>query len=155
MSWTIEPAACSDVLAIAALDRIAWEHTGERFIADGEHVWRVWCEHATVVVARSPETLAESDHIAGAVAMFPTGDERLFLHKIMVHPACRGQSLGTKLMRAALERASAPVLLTVDPANEAAVKLYRNFGFEVHEHVSGYYRPHEDRLVMVYRKPDC
>jgi len=151
MSWTIEPAACPDFLAVAALDRIAWEHTHERFIADGEHVWRVWCEYATVIVARSPEVLAESDHIAGAVVMFPTGDERLFLHKIMVHPACRGQSLGTNLMRAALERATAPVLLTVDPANEAAVKLYRKFGFEVHRHVPGYYRPHEDRLVMVYR----
>lgn len=155
MSWILEPAGCADFLAIAALDRIAWEHTGERFIADGEHVWRVWCEYATVLVARSPEALPHSDHVAGALVMFPTRDGRLFLHKIMVHPACRGGGLGTELMRAALQRTSAAVLLTVDPANEAAVKLYRNFGFVVHQHVAGYYRPHEDRLVMVYPGGDA
>jgi ribosomal protein S18 acetylase RimI-like enzyme len=153
MQWTLETADSKDFLAIAALDRIAWKHTGEPFIADGEHVWRVWCEYATVVVARSPEPLPHSDHVAGALVMFPTRDGRQFLHKIMVHPACRGGGLGTELMRAALAQAQATsvVLLTVDPANEAAVKLYQNFGFVVHEHVRGYYRPHEDRLVMLYQ----
>ncbi len=53
-------------------------------------------------------------------------------------------------MREALKRAATAVLLTVDPANTAAVQLYRNFGFEVRERVTGYYRPHEDRNVMVY-----
>jgi ribosomal protein S18 acetylase RimI-like enzyme len=150
MPWTLRQAAAGDFLAIAALDRIAWLHTGEKYIADGEHVWRVWCEYATVIVAEGNEPLSESGAIAGAVVMFPTTTDALFLHKIMVHPACRGRGLGSDLMRAALARASAPVLLTVDPANDAAIKLYRNFGFEVHEHVRGYYRAHEDRLVMRY-----
>ena len=150
MPWTLRQAAASDFLEIAALDRIAWLDTGEAFIADGEHVWRVWCEYATVIVAAAEETLAESGPVAGAVVMFPTTSEELFLHKIMVHPACRGRGLGSELMRAALARATAPVLLTVDPANEAAVKLYRNFGFTIHEHVRRYYRAHEDRLVMRY-----
>ena len=150
LTWTLEPAACADFLAIAALDRIAWRHTGQPFIADGEHVWRVWCEYASVIVARSTDALSESDRVAGAVVMFPTRDGRLFLHKIMVHPDCRGKGLGTHLMRAALERATAAVLLTVDPANEAAVKLYQKFGFVAHGHVSGYYRPDEDRLLMIY-----
>ena len=155
MPWILRQAAASDFLPIAALDRIAWLHTGEAHIADGEHVWRVWCEYATVIVAAAEEMLAESGSVAGAVVMFPTtsfptkGCEH-FLHKIMVHPACRGRGLGSELMRAALERATAPVLLTVDPANEAAVKLYGNFGFTIHEHVRGYYRAHEDRLVMRY-----
>jgi ribosomal protein S18 acetylase RimI-like enzyme len=150
MPWTLRQAAAGDFLEVAALDRIAWLHTGEAYIADGEHVWRVWCEYAMVIVAASHEALTDSGLAAGALVMFPTTGGELFLHKIMVHPACRGRGLGSELMRAALARATAPVLLTVDPANQAAVKLYRNFGFEIHQHVQGYYRPHEDRLVMRY-----
>ena len=149
----IETARQGDFLNVAALDRVAWQHTGEPFIADGEHVWRVWCQYATVLVARQSEPLPESDEIVGALLMFPTTTEENFLHKIMVHPDRRGCGIGTALMRAALAQARAAVLLTVDPANEAAVQLYRNFGFTVREHVKGYYRPHEDRYLMVF-SPD-
>lgn len=151
MNAPIERAKNSDFLAIAALDRIAWLHTGEKYIADGEHVWRVWCEYATVLIARHDDTaLADSTDIAGALLMFPTRQGELFLHKIMVHPSLRGHGLGSGLMRAALAEANTPVLLTVDPANAAAIQLYRNFGFEVRELVKGYYRPHEDRCLMAF-----
>ena len=146
----IDAATPSDFLAIAALDRIAWIHTGEQFIPDGEHVWRVWCEHATVLVRRGTPPSDPTGDILATLVMFPTQDGRLFLHKIMVHPASRGGGIGTALMRAALARATAPVLLTVDPANEPAVRLYGSFGFNEHQHVKGYYRSHEDRLVMVW-----
>ena len=53
-------------------------------------------------------------------------------------------------MRAVLKRAPRPVLLTVDPENEAAVRLYQNFGFDVRERKAGYYREQEDRLLMVH-----
>ena len=56
----LRQAAAGDFLDVAALDRIAWLHTGEAYIADGEHVWRVWCEYATVIVAASDERLADS-----------------------------------------------------------------------------------------------
>lgn len=153
MQYDIEAARHADFLDIAALDRIAWEHTGEPFIADGEHVWRVWCEHAHVFVARQPGGghLIHSHEIAGALVMFPTVEGELFLHKIMVHPQVRGKGVGTKLMYRALGVARQPVLLTVDPINKHAVSLYENVGFAVREEVPGYYRPHEDRLVMVYR----
>ena len=147
---TIETARHGDFLNIAALDRVAWQHTGEPFIADGEHVWRVWCQYATVLVARQSEKLPESHDIAGVLLMFPTTTEENFLHKIMVHREQRGRGVGTALMRAALAQARSAVLLTVDPANEAAVQLYRNFGFTVREHVKGYYRPHEDRYLMAF-----
>jgi [ribosomal protein S18]-alanine N-acetyltransferase len=147
----IEAARPGDFLAIGALDRVAWLHTGEPFIADGEHVWRVWCEYATVLVAREPQVrLRDCGEVAGAVVMFPTKQGELFLHKIMVHPERRGSGLGTGLMEAALSRASVPVLLTVDPGNTAAVELYRRFGFEVRERIEGYYRSHEHRYVMAY-----
>lgn len=148
---TIEPARNSDFLAIAALDRIAWGD--ETFIVDGEHIWRIWCEYATLLVARRPSHLPPLTHsadIAGAVVMFPTQTRELVLHKIMVHPDCRGQGVGSDLMRAALARATADVLLTVNPQNAAAVKLYENFGYRIRKHVQGFYRLHEDRYVMVY-----
>lgn len=142
----IEQAIPVDFLEIAALDRAAWVHTGETFIPDGEHVWRVWCEYATVLVCRS----VAPNPIGGTLLMFPTVDGEEFLHKIMVHPDQRGRGIGTDLMRAGLARANAPVLLTVDPENAAAVKLYENFGFTVRRRVDGYYRGHEHRYIMVH-----
>jgi ribosomal protein S18 acetylase RimI-like enzyme len=150
MSWTIERAGPADFLHIAALDRIAWRHTGEPFIADGEHVWRVWCEYATVLVARDSNPLDESADVAGTLLAFPTETNEDFLHKIFVHPRRRGCGVGTALMRAGLANARRVVLLTVDPANAAAVRLYQNFGFHVRQLVRGYYRPHEDRYLMAY-----
>jgi [ribosomal protein S18]-alanine N-acetyltransferase len=152
MSHVVEVAAPADFLGVAALDRIAWPAAPETFIPDGEHIWRVWCEHGTLLVARAAESgeLADTGGIAGALVMFPTGGGETFLHKIMVHPGCRAKGIGTALMREALGRAETPVLLTVDPANAHAVALYRGFGFEVRETIAGFYRPHEDRHVMVH-----
>jgi ribosomal protein S18 acetylase RimI-like enzyme len=147
----IEAATPADFLAIAALDRVAWLHTGEQFIADGEHVWRLWCEYATTLVARTnrEKLLPESGSVAGAVVQFPTTTNEIFLHKIMVHPELRGQGIGTALMRSAIAHADRPLLLTVDPNNVAAVTLYQNFGFKVRQRIEGYYRPHEHRFLMV------
>ena len=83
--------------------------------------------------------------------MFPTQGGELFLHKIMVHPVCRGRGIGTALMENALAGARVPVLLTVDPQNEPAVSLYERFGFRIRERIDGYYRPHEDRLIMEFQ----
>jgi len=148
----IEDSTPGDFLNVAALDRIVWPDTLDTFIPDGEHAWRLWCEHATVLVARKTTVppLPESNDIAGALLMFPTKQGETFLHKIMVHADCRGSGIGSALMREALLRAETPVLLTVDPDNGPAVQLYRNFGFEVRTRVDGYYRPHEHRFVMVH-----
>lgn len=149
-SACIIPARPGDYLQIAALDRLAWPDEPDTFIPDGEHIWRIWCEYAAVHIARTNgERLPESGEIAGAVVVFPTSCGESFLHKVMVHPACRGQGLGTQLMQAALENCLTRVLLTVDPANTQALAVYRHLGFEVRETVPGYYRPHETRHVMV------
>ena len=146
MPHTIERAVPADFLEVAALDRVAWVHTGESFIPDGEHAWRVWCEYDTVLVCRSADPVP----IAGVLLMFPTDDGEQFLHKILVHPERRSRGIGSDLMRAGLALSDAPVLLTVDPENAAAVKLYENFGFTVGRRVDGYYRAHEHRYVMVH-----
>ena len=108
-------------------------------------------DHGRLLAARLTEEreLPGTGRIAGALVMFPSFTEELVLHKIMVHPDCRGAGIGSALMRHALSVATRPVLLTVDPDNGHAIALYRNFGFEVRERVDGYYRPHEDRLIMV------
>jgi len=152
MTPEITAARPDEFLSVAALDRLAWPVQPDTYIPDGEHIWRVWCDQATLLVARLPDgqSLPETSRIAGALVMFPTQDGELFLHKMMVHPDCRGQGVGSALMRVALAGAAAPVLLTVDPGNTAAVQLYERQGFRVRERINGYYRPHEDRYIMVF-----
>ena len=72
----------------------------------------------------------------------------------MVDSRRRGRGIGTQLMEAALAQSEAPVLLTVDPENQRAVRLYEKFGFEISRHIPGYYRAHDDRLLMVHRGPN-
>ncbi len=154
--FIIEAARPNDYLKVAALDRLAWPIEPETYIPDGEHIWRVWSDYATLLVARETgigPTDEGTDDVRGALVMFPTSSSELFLHKIMVHPSCRGFGVGTKLMRTALNQADRSVLLTVDPNNKAAVQLYENMGYAVRERIDGFYRPHEDRLLMVF-KPD-
>lgn len=148
MNNLVEQARPADFLGIAALDRISWEGSGSQFIPDGEHAWRVWCEYATVLVIRSDRQLSETGDIAAALVMFPTERREQFLHKIMVHPECRGRGLGTKLMHAGLQRATVPVLLTVNPENQAAIRVYEKSGYRIRERVDGYYRSHEHRYIM-------
>ena len=150
--YSIEACQPTDFLNVGALDRIAWPTAPDTFIPDGEHIWRVWCDHATLLVARRTDgiELKETADIIGSTVMFPTKGSETFLHKIMVHPECRGAGIGSALMRAALEQAPSTVLLTVDPNNTAAMQLYENFGFRLRAMIPGYYRSHEDRNIMEY-----
>lgn len=151
LEFTICEAVPQDFLAVAALDRIAWPVEPDVFIPDGEHAWRLWCEHATVLIAKlAAGKVPDSQEVLGALLMFPTKHGDCFLHKIMVHPEARGRGIGSALMKAGLARATTKTLLTVNPENAAAVRLYQNFGFEIRELVPGYYRAHEDRYIMQY-----
>jgi len=149
----IEMASTADFLHVAALDRVAWPVRPDTFIPDGEHIWRVWAEHAALIVARLTDgrRLPDCGDIAGAAVMFPTAHNELFLHKVMVHPECRSHGIGSALLQDAVRRADRPVMLTVDPENTNAVQLYRNFGFTERSLVAGYYRSHEDRMVMQFQ----
>lgn len=149
MDYIIKQARPENFLEIAALDRNAWPEEPDTFIPDGEHAWRLWSEYATVLIAE----FGDEDHrhtIAGALLMFPTNTEETFLHKIMVHPDFRGQGIGSALMKQALQAAKSVVLLTVNPDNAPAVRLYESFGFRTRTRIEGYYRPHEHRLLMEY-----
>jgi ribosomal protein S18 acetylase RimI-like enzyme len=142
----IEAAQPKDFLAIAALDRVAWmKNAHSEFIPDGEHVWRIWCEHALVYVGK------REGNVVSAILAFPGTDGRYCVHKVMVDESCRGQGIGSKLFEILLkeiDRRKADAFLTVDPTNENAVKLYTKWGFTERSFVAGFYREYEDRLVM-------
>lgn len=148
----IERAKVGDFLSIAALDRIAWQDApfGD-VIPDGEHTWRIWCEHALTYVAR-----AATGELAGVALAFPGIDSLYCLHKAMVHPLFRGCGVGSALfseLLKALDARKASCFLTVAPGNEAALTLYKKWGFSDELFVPGYYRPAEDRLVLT--RPAC
>ena len=142
----IRPATHEDFLAIAALDREAWqENRNSEFIPDGEHVWRIWVEHAVVFCA------VDDGQVVGAVLAFPCVDGRYNLHKVFVGHAHRGRGIGSKLFEVLLthlDRLGVDVFLTADPVNEAAIRLYEGWGFTERQSVPGYYRENEDRLVL-------
>ena len=136
----------ADFLAIAALDREAWkESENAAFIPDGEHIWRLWTEHAIMFCA---EVEAQ---IVGAIVAFPCLDERYCLHKVFVQRDFRDQGIGSQLFEVLLkeiDEKGASVFLTVDPGNEAAIALYEKWGFITREMSKGYYREVEDRYVL-------
>jgi len=144
----IDRATPADFLAVAALDREAWsDNAHATYIPDGEHVWRIWCEHALTYVARGKE-----GRIDGVVLAFPCVEPSCYcLHKIMVRHDARGQGIAPQLMAALLidiDRLGADLFLTVDPANAKAINLYERWGFTDRSFVAGYYRPEEDRLIL-------
>ncbi|MFB6118111.1 ribosomal protein S18-alanine N-acetyltransferase [Halosegnis sp.] len=72
---------------------------------------------------------------------------------IAVHPDHRGRGVGAQLLGRALrvmrgERASR-VKLEVRESNDAAIRLYRRFGFEFRRTLPRYYDDGEDAYVMI------
>lgn len=143
----IELTVASDFLKVAELDRIAWSsNNNSEYIADGEHSWRIWCEHAVMYTARSEQ------QIVGAILAFHCENGTYCLHKIMVSPEYRGRKIGSLLFKSLLndlDLKKVDSFLTVDPDNKAAITLYKKWGYEIKEHISGYYRSYEDRYVML------
>ena len=145
----VRKASREDYLALAALDREVWlPYPNGVHLPDGEHTWRHWIEDAIVFALYDAETLA-----GGALA-FPRLDGAFWLHKIFVDPRDRKRGGGRLLMQAVLaeiDRRQADCYLTVNPANEHAVALYRSFGFTADTIIEGYYRKDEARFEM--RRP--
>lgn len=72
----------------------------------------------------------------------------------MVSPEYRGKGLASLLIKALLndlDLKKVDSFLTVDPSNGAAISLYNKWGYEIQEHVGGYYRSNEVRYIM-FRK---
>ena len=143
----INRAENSDFMKIAELDRNSWgSDEVNRYIPDGEHVWRLWVEYSVVYCCY------ENKSIIGAALAFPTMDNLFVVHKIFVSPGRRGNNLGTKLFLALvdeLDNLKVDSFLTVSPDNDAAIKLYKKFGYREERFCKGYYRESEDRIIML------
>jgi [ribosomal protein S18]-alanine N-acetyltransferase len=141
-----QKAGIPDFLAIAELDRRAWkQNRNPEFIPDGEHVWRLWAEHALCFSAKQENTLQ------GAICAFPCISGKWFVHKVFVEFQKRGMGIGTKLFAMLLEeldKRKADSFLTIDPIYERTVRLYEKWGYTEKEFIKGYYRPNEDRYVL-------
>ena len=86
---------------------------------------------------------------AGAWVSF---DQAEVMH-IAVAPELRGQGVGTilfgELIKAVKERGATSITLEVRSSNEAAIKLYENFGLKSVGRRKGYYLDNgEDALIM-------
>lgn len=72
---------------------------------------------------------------------------------LAVAPERRGEGIGRLLLSRALATLATQsvgrVKLEVRESNDAALSLYREFGFEIHHAVPGYYDNGEDAYVMV------
>lgn len=106
-------------------------------------------EHAIVFVYEPDNT------VLGASLAFPTLSGAFCLHKIFVDAEYRGTGIGSRLMNETLREIDAldvVCFLTVDPENEAAIRLYESLGFVDRVFVKGYYRDAEDRYVLTRPK---
>lgn len=144
---TIERATPSDFKEIADLDLVGWkQHRDSERIPDGQHVWRQWCEHSLVYVARNSE-----GRIVGAILAFRCIEELFCVHKVLVDVSCRGLGIGSQLfdaLLAVLDKWGFDCFLTVDPVNTPAVHLYEKWGFVGSPVEKDYYGPGKDRIVM-------
>lgn len=144
-------ASIADFSAIASLDRESWkDNRNSEFIPDGEHVWRVWVEHAYVCVAIDKNNL-ESDKIFGVALSFPSTKHNIhFVHKIFMAAEYRGLGVGKKLMSkicSKYDENNITAYLTTDTDNKAMQRLAEASGFSEKELVRGYYQKNEDRWL--------
>ena len=90
--------------------------------------------------------------VVGYICFWSMADE-IQLHNLAVHPDCRRQGVGrrllTFLLTQAQEKRTPKVFLEVRPSNQIAITLYRSLGFKILYRRPGYYAPSgEDALVM-------
>jgi GNAT superfamily N-acetyltransferase len=144
LSVVTTPSAVALFSEIARLDKVAWG--GDPSVADGDHAWRVWCEHAFVAAA------LEHGKLVGVLLGLPTTDRAVeFLHKLFVAEGHRASGVGRRLMAEYCEHLDANGFasqLTTAPTNAAMIRLCSGFLFEPDRVEEAYYGPGKDRLVL-------
>lgn len=146
----IRPAQDRDIHSIEQIERLSFEHPGERF------------DEAKVgFLLRSPRTfvaVAEDEaKVLGWVAGFvwrrtpkPWGR----IYALAVHPEARRRKVGSRLLHFAIDElrrmGASRVLLEVRAANHSAVAAYRKAGFVPCREMADYYGSglHAHRMVL-------
>ena len=138
----IRRATPDDTKALVDLDRKVWS------CFDGTHIWRLWTEFSTVLVASKNET------ILGAVVLIRTDQKNLtLLHKIFVNPCAQKHGIGRALMAEAtknLDNRNQDCLLTT--GRKDLLAFYGGYGFLLKKTEPSYYLPEKhdngDRFVL-------
>ncbi|GAB6138329.1 GNAT family N-acetyltransferase [Halanaerobaculum tunisiense] len=122
----------------------------EAFGAGGLNQWGLvpFIHHGAVYI------IYQADKPVGVIEYMRDLDQpkQAYLYGLAISEEYQGQGLGQKLLDYSLQQMQklgiTRVELTVDPANEPAVKLYRKFGFQKIDFRQAEYGPAEDRLII-------
>ena len=136
-----------DLPAVMEIDRLSftlpWPERSFRFELTGN-------DASHLIVAES--SVGGEELIAGYLGYWQLVDE-MHISTLAVHPEMRGRGIGERLLQAGLEQAwiqgAEMSTLEVRPSNEAAIALYRKYGFELVGRRRAYYQDNsEDALLM-------
>lgn len=138
----------ADLPSVLEIDRLSfplpWSERTYRFELKDNHAARL----------KVAEVFENGNmRIIGYVGFWFIVDEA-HISTLAVHPHYRGQGIGEHLLQDALNdaviRGAQVATLEVRISNEAAVRLYRKFGFEIIGERPRYYRDNnEDALLMI------
>jgi len=137
----VEPAVAGDVPEIVALE--------EAFDTPwSEESWRAELGDDRLVLAAR----RRSDGVLIGAASFRVVDDVAELNRIVVAPQQRRLGLARVMLVAGMQwaigKGAARMLLEVDHANEAAIALYRGYGFRQIASRPDYYGPGADALIL-------
>ena len=138
----VEPAVAGDVPEIVALEEAfdtPWSEESWRAELDGDD--------RLVLAARR-----RSDGVLIGAASFRVVDDVAELNRIVVAPQQRRLGLARVMLVAGMQwaigKGAARMLLEVDHANDAAIALYRGYGFRQIAVRPDYYGPGADALIL-------
>ena len=118
------------------------------FIPDGEHVWRIWVEHTLVYCTEEP---GQSSALSWPSPAWTGASACTRCSSPHQHGDVGVASRLMEPLLAEMDRRNTAVFLTVDPANEKALRLYLKLGFTDRSALPEYYRATEDRLLLTRR----
>jgi ribosomal-protein-alanine N-acetyltransferase len=145
--WLLRTGRIEDLRALADLDRRAFEDRG----GDDPYSYGSFRQFFDLF----PDLLlvAEGDALLLGYALGGSGSERGWILGVAVEPSAQGAGIGRALTEALLERMTArgirDVAVTVHPDNEAALALYRSFGFEQERSEPDYFGADRPRVVLM------
>ena len=147
MNYVIRRMTVADVPAAHAIDVLSftlpWPERSLRYEVTGNPGARYW--------------VAESDEqLVGILILWMIVDEA-HIATIATHPDFRGRGIAKSLLVEALNSAynegAKSALLEVRAGNEAALKMYTGFGFEIVGRRERYYKDnHEDAILMTLHR---
>lgn len=140
----IVPMAPEHLDALATLERVCFSRPWSRQMLADE----LDNQCAAFLTALEPDT----DRVIGYAGLLVAADEG-YITNVAVEPSRRRQGVAAQLLQVfdSFARANKLAFLTLEvrPSNEAAIALYRSFGFEEVGRRRNYYDlPKEDALIL-------